>query len=170
MSHRPGQVVSEATLDCTREDAWNKVCFYEHISIKPSLLLRIVLPVPEKTTGRYEQVDDISRCCYSDGGYLTKRITAIRENERIEFEIVEQSIRFHRTIKLCGGCIEVADAGDGQCVVRMTTNYKSSLRPVRLFRWAVARVVKAMHNIVLKDMQVCLQGEKHASDAVQLSI
>ncbi len=134
MPHSPGKVITEATLDCSREAAWNKVCFYEHISIRPSLLLRVVLPVPQKTTGRYEQVDDISRCCYSDGGYLTKRITGIRENHRIEFEIIEQSIRFHRTIRLCGGCIEVHDTSDGRCLVRMTTNYESSLKPVRLFR------------------------------------
>ena len=166
----PGQVITEATLDCNREDAWQKVCFYEHISIKPSLLLRIVLPVPQKTSGRYECVGDISRCCYSDGGYLTKRITGIRDNDRIEFEIVEQSIRFHRTIRLCGGCIEVADASGGRCTVRMTTNYESNLRPVRLFHWAIARVVKSMHNIVLKDMQLCLSGEEHASDAIQLQV
>lgn len=170
MHHRPGQVITETRLDCSREDAWHKVCFYEHISIKPSLLLRVVLPVPQKTTGRYEHVGDISRCCYSDGGYLTKRITGIRENDRIEFEIVEQSIRFHRSIRLLGGCIEVADVGAGRCAVRMTTKYTSSLKPARLFEWAISRVVKAMHNIVLKDMQVCLKGEQHASDAVQLQV
>lgn len=169
MPHRPGQVVSEATLDCSSEDAWDKVCFYEHITIKPSLFLSTVLPVPQKTTGRYERVGDISRCCYSDGGYLTKQITDIREGDRIEFEIIEQSIRFHRTIKLCGGCIEVADQGDGTCLVRMTTRYRMSLRPVRFFHWAIARVVKAMHAIVLRDMQFCLRGEAHAKDAVQLS-
>lgn len=170
MHHSPGRVITEATLDCSPDDAWDKVCFYEHISIKPSLLLRIVLPVPEKTTGRYERVDDISRCCYSDGGYLTKRITRIRENDRIEFEIVEQSIRFHRTIRLCGGCIEVGNAGGGRSTVRMTTNYETSLKPAWLMHRAIGWVVKAMHRIVLEDMQVCLSGEDHASDAVQLQV
>ena len=114
MRYRPGKVVTEATLQCSRRDAWNKVCFYEHISIRPSLLLRLVLPVPKKTTGRYEQVGDISRCCYSDGGYLTKRIRKIVDNERIEFGVIEQSIRFHRTVRLLGGVIEVEDDGDGR--------------------------------------------------------
>lgn len=168
MRYRPGKVVTEAILDCNRRDAWNKVCFYEHISIRPSLFLRIVLPVPQKTTGRCEHIGDISRCCYSDGGYLTKRIRKIVENERIEFSIVEQSIRFHRTVRLLGGSIEVEDAGDGHCVVRMTTHYKTNLRPLRLFRWAIAKVVKAMHSIVIRDMQVCLTGDRYESNTVQL--
>lgn len=170
MSYSPGKVVTEATIECERRDAWNKVCFYEHISIRPSLLLRLVLPVPEKTSGRYERVGDISRCCYSDGGYLTKRIRKIVENECIEFGIVEQSIRFHRTVRLLGGCIEVEDAGSGRCVVRMTTNYKTKLKPVRLFHWAIAKVVKAMHSIVIEDMQVCLAGDRYENSAVQLQV
>ena len=170
MRYSPGKIVTEATLDCSRRDAWNKVCFYEHISIEPSLLLRIVLPVPQKTTGKYERVGDISRCCYSDGGYLTKRIRKIVENERIEFGIVEQSIRFHRTVRLLGGSIEVVDAGSGRCVVRMVTHYETRLKPLRLFHWAIARVVKAMHSIVVEDMQLCLEGERHERHAVQLQV
>lgn len=170
MRYRPGKVVTEATLKCNRSDAWNKVCFYEHISIRPSLFLRLVLPVPQKTTGRYERVGDISRCCYSDGGYLTKRIRKIVENERIEFGIIEQSIRFHRTVRLLGGVIEVEAAGEGRCIVRMTTHYKSNLKPARLFDWAIAKVIKAMHTIVIKDMQVCLSGDQYESNAVQLQV
>jgi len=170
MKYSPGKVVSEAMLECSRRDAWNKVCFYEHISIKPSLLLRIVLPVPQKTTGKCERIGDISRCCYSDGGYLTKRIREFVENERIDFGIIEQSIRFHRSVKLLGGHIALEDADNGRCVVRMVTHYKTSLKPVRLFHWAIARVVKAMHSIVIKDMQVCLGRESHASDTVQLPV
>lgn len=170
MSYRVGKVVTEATLECDRRDAWQKVCFYEHISIKPSLLLRTVLPVPQKTTGKYERVGDISRCCYSDGGYLTKRIRKIVENERIDFGIVEQSIRFHRTVRLLGGSIEVEGAGSGRCIVRMVTHYKTSLKPGHLFHWAIAGVVKAMHSIVVKDMQVYLERERRESNAVQLQV
>lgn len=170
MKYSPGKVVTEATLDCSRSDAWNKVCFYEHISIKPSLLLRIVLPVPQKTTGKCERVGDISRCCYSDGGYLTKRIREIVDNERVDFGIIEQSIRFHRTVKLLGGSIALEDIGSDRCVVRMVTHYKTRLKPAGLFHWAIARVVKAMHSIVIKDMQVCLGRKSHASNILQLPV
>ena len=168
MRNSLGKVVTDAKLNCDRQVAWRKIGFYEHISIRPSLLLRLVLPVPEKTTGRYGRVGDVSRCCYSDGGYLTKRIRKIVADERIDFEIIEQSIRYHRTIRLLGGRIEVTDAGGGRCAVRMTTYYRSSLAPAPLFHWAIARVVKAMHQIVLKDMQISLAGEPHERDAVQL--
>ncbi len=170
MKFKPGTVITEASLKCSRSDAWKKVCFYEHIAIKPSLFLRLALPVPEKTTGRCERVGDISRCCYSDGGYLTKRIRNIVEDDRVEFGIIEQSIRFHRTVRLLGGCIQVVDAGDDGCIVRMTTHYKTRLVPAAFFRWAIAKVVKAMHMIVIKDMQVCLEGERCENNAVQLQV
>lgn len=168
MSYRVGKVVTEATIACSQRDAWQKVCFYEHISIKPSLLLRTILPVPQRTTGRYERVGDVSRCCYSDGGYLTKRIRKVVENERIDFGIVEQSIRFHRTVRLLGGSIEVEGAGSGRCTMRMVTHYKTSLKPAHLFHWAIDSVVKAMHSIVVKDMQVYLERERSENNVIPL--
>ena len=128
------------------------------------------MPVPQKTTGKCERVGDISRCCYSDGGYLTKRIREIVENERVDFGIIEQSIRFHRSVKLLGGSIALEDMGGDRCRVRMVTHYKTRLKPAGLFRWAIARVVKAMHSVVIKDMQVCLGRESHANDTVQLPV
>lgn len=170
MRYRAGKVVTEAPLNCSHEDAWEKVCFYEHITTRPSWFLRTALPVPEKTTGRCDQPGDISRCCYSDGGYLTKRILKVVEDDRIEFGIIEQSIRFHRVVKLLGGCIQVEDLGNGRCVVRMTTHYETNLRPMWFFRWAIARVVKAMHMVVIKDMRACLAGDHCENDAVQLQV
>ena len=128
------------------------------------------MPVPQKTTGKCERVGDISRCCYSDGGYLTKRIREIVDNERVDFGIIEQSIRFHRSVKLLGGSIALEDMGGDRCRVRMVTHYKTRLKPAGLFRWAIARVVKAMHSVVIKDMQVCLGRESHANDTVQLPV
>ena len=126
--------------------------------------------MPQKTTGKCERVGDISRCCYSDGGYLTKRIREIVDNERVDFGIIEQSIRFHRSVKLLGGSIALEDMGGDRCRVRMVTHYKTRLKPAGLFRWAIARVVKAMHSVVIKDMQVCLGRENHANDTVQLPV
>lgn len=77
MSNQTHIVCTSGHLPCEAQRAWEKVCFYEHIEIQPSLLLRTVLPVPQRTTGAYRKVGDVSRCMYSDGGYLAKRITAI---------------------------------------------------------------------------------------------
>lgn len=151
--------VSTAALPCTVEDAWRKVCFYEHITIRPSLLLRLVLPTPQGTSGCHGNVGDTSRCQYSDGGFLTKRITGLEENQRIEFVIVEQSIRFHKRVKLLGGTIRVTPCNDGNCRVEMVTRFRSSLRPKSLARFFINQVIKAMHRIVIQDMRVSLAAQ-----------
>ena len=77
MENRTRIVETTGHLKGDSRRAWEKVCFYEHIELKPPLLLRLVLPVPRETSGCYQQVGDTSRCIYSDGGYLTKKITHI---------------------------------------------------------------------------------------------
>lgn len=149
-------VESSGDLACKKEEAWAKVCFYEHIQLRPSLLLRTVLPVPVKTDGCYQHVGDISRCVYSDGGYLTKKITRVDADECIEFEIIEQSIRYHRSIKLLGGDIEVVEQDDGHCSVKMTTRYARGRWAAFIPRFCIEWVVRAMHKIVIVDMQVSL--------------
>jgi hypothetical protein len=132
------------------------VCFYEHIATPPSLLLRTVLPVPQRTTGSYRKVGDVSRCIYSDGGYLTKKIHRIAEGERIDFDIIEQSIRYAGRIMLRGGTIQIESHADETCSVRMLTRYE--LRGAARFipRFFINHVVSAMHKIVIRDMQARL--------------
>jgi hypothetical protein len=132
------------------------VCFYEHIVTEPSWLLRTVLPVPVRTTGTYSNVGDISRCLYSDGGYLAKKIAHIVDGRRIEFDIIEQSIRYANRIVLKGGTIQIESHADGTSSVLMVTRYELH----RAARWVprvfINYVVKAMHQIVIRDMQMRL--------------
>ncbi len=158
MNTEPAIVETSGRLDCDARQAWDKVCFYEHITIRPTLLLRIILPVPGRTSGCYQNVGDTSRCIYSDGGYLTKKITRIDEGECIEFDIIEQSIRYHRGIKLLGGTIQIVDHHDGTSAVRMLTRYNCLYKPGALAKFFVGIVVKMMHRIVIRDMQYCLAG------------
>lgn len=155
---------SSGHLQCEAGRAWQKVCFYEHIATAPSLLLRTVLPVPQRTTGAYRQVGDVSRCMYSDGGYLTKQIQRIVEGSRIDFDIIEQTIRYAGRIDLKGGTIQIEAHDDGSCAVHMLTRYErrgvASLIP-RVF---IDFVVKAMHKIVIRDMQARLAPACAASD------
>lgn len=150
-------------LDGDSRRAWNKVCFYEHIRLKAPLLLRLVLPVPRETTGCYANVGDTSRCIYSDGGYLTKRITHIESGRAIEFEIVEQSIRYHCGIKLRGGVIRIIAHQDGTSSVRMTTRYECRYQPSVLMGFLSGFVIKAMHRVVIRDMQACLAEDVEAA-------
>jgi hypothetical protein len=149
MSIKNQIVCSSGRLSCSAPRAWEKVSFYEHIEKKPSLLLRTALPVPQRTTGTYRKVGDISRCMYSDGGYLAKTITRIVPGKRIDFDITEQTIRYHERIVLRGGTIEIEAHDDGSSSVRMLTHYELA----RLF---VDLVVTAMHKIVIRDMQQAL--------------
>lgn len=154
------KMISTATtrmkIHAPKNDVWRKVGFYEHVKKAPSLLLKLSLPTPQEVEGSHEKVGDTCRCRYSDGGYLTKRITRIVEGGRIEFEIIEQSIRFQNTIKLLGGYIEVKDVGGEQTLVNMVTYYENRIFPQRVSAIFIERVIKAMHKFVIQDMQVQL--------------
>ena len=156
MSDKVHIVRTSGHLSCDARKAWEKVCFYEHITTRPSLLLRTALPVPQRTSGAYRKVGDVSRCMYSDGGYLTKQITHIVDGERIEFDIIEQSIRYAGRILLKGGTIQIESHEDDTCSVRMLTRYELRGGARLVPRFFIDYVVSAMHKIVLHDMQVRL--------------
>ncbi len=122
----------------------------------PSWFLRTVLPVPTRTTGSYSKVGDVSRCLYSDGGYLAKQITNLVSGRRIEFDIIEQSIRYAGRIVLKGGTIQIQSHDDGTSSVLMVTRYELHRAARWIPRLFINRVVKAMHDIVIRDMQTQL--------------
>jgi hypothetical protein len=156
MSNKIHTVCTSGRLPCEARRAWEKVCFYEHIATQPTFLLRTVLPVPQRTTGAYRKVGDVSRCMYSDGGYLTKKIAHIVEGERIDFNIIEQSIRYATSILLRGGTIQIASHADGTSSVRMLTRYELQGGARFVPRFFINHVVSAMHKIVIRDMQARL--------------
>jgi hypothetical protein len=143
-------------LRCDARRAWEKVCFYEHIELQPTWLLRAALPVPMRTTGAYRRAGDVSSCQYSDGGHLTKRILAIG-GQRVDFEVIEQTIRYAGRIDLKGGTIRIVAQDDGTCSVEMLTRYELGAPWLRLLRVAIEHVVKAMHRIVIRDMRAKLE-------------
>lgn len=149
-------VSTSGDLTCGSQRAWEKVCFYEHIATPPSLLLRTVLPVPQRTTGAYSAVGDVSRCMYSDGGYLTKKIARIVTGQRIDFDVIEQSIRYANSILLKGGTIQIQSNERGTCSVHMLTRYEVRGAARFIPRVFINYVVSAMHRIVIRDMQARL--------------
>lgn len=155
-------VCTSGRLSCQARRAWEKVCFYEHIELQPSLLLRTVLPVPQRTSGAYRKVGDVSRCMYSDGGYLTKKIRRIADGQRIDFDVIEQSIRYAATIALKGGTIQIESHADDTCSVRMLTRYEVRGAARLIPRFFINHVVSAMHKIVLRDMQARLAPSRAA--------
>lgn len=156
------QTISSAatsmTIQAAKSDVWKKVGFYEHVKKQPTWLLRLSLPVPQEVEGQHGNPGDICRCKYSDGGYLTKRITRIVDESRIEFEIIEQSIRFQHTIKLLGGYIEVERKDDCESIINMVTYYENGIQPKALSAIFIDRVIKTMHRFVIEDMRLQLEG------------
>src|SRR5512146_2026156 len=151
MSNNLHFVCTSGRLSCEASKAWEKVCFYEHIATQPSLVLRTVLPVPQRTTGTYRKVGDVSRCMYSDGGYLAKKITHIIDGECIEFDVIEQSIRYADSILLRGGTIQIESHADDTCSVRMLTRYEVKGGALFIPRAVIEYVVSAMHSIVIRE-------------------
>jgi hypothetical protein len=156
VNNRTRIVCTSGRLSCEAQRAWEKVCFYEHIATQPSLLLRTVLPVPQRTTGTYRKVGDVSRCMYSDGGYLAKTIRHIVDGQRIDFDVIEQSIRYAGRIELKGGTIQVDSHDDDTSSVRMLTRYEVRGVARLIPRFFIDHVVSAMHKIVIRDMQARL--------------
>ena len=162
MSNQHHFVCTSGDLTCNAQRAWEKVCFYEHIAIQPSLILRTVLPVPQRTSGAYRAVGDVSRCMYSDGGYLTKKIRNIDAGQSIDFDIIEQSIRYASSIPLKGGTIQIEKHDDGACSVHMLTRYELHGAARFIPRFFIEYVISAMHRIVLRDMRVRLSPSRTA--------
>ena len=144
-------------INSSKQQVWNKIGFYEHVEKKPSWLLRFSLPTPQEVEGRHDNVGDTCRCKYSDGGYLTKRITRILDGNRIEFEIIEQSIRYQNSIKLLGGYIEIEELGDEKTIVNMVTYYDNRIKLKSLSGYFINKVIKKMHRFVIQDMQAQLR-------------
>jgi opacity protein-like surface antigen len=167
MKHFTGTAITSARLPCNGPRAWKKVCFYEHISLEPSWFLRTILPVPLRTTGCYQKAGDASRCLYSDGGFLAKKITRIVPGQSIEFDVTEQSIRYCHRIILKGGTIEVTAHTDGTSSVRMITRYELRLPAAAIVRFFVGIGIKAMHRIVARDMQYRLASPAAVGDAAR---
>ena len=151
------------SIQANKADIWEKVGFYEHVKKPASWSLKLSLPVPQEVEGKYAAVGDTCRCKYSDGGYLTKRITKIVDQSRIEFEIIEQSIRYKDTIKLLGGYIEVEQVDGKQSIVHMLTYYENRIAPRLISSYFIEKVIKTMHEFVIGDMQLQLEKATHGN-------
>ena len=155
------QTISSAatsmSIQANKAEVWNKVGFYEHVNKQPNLLLRLSLPVPQEVEGQHGKVGDTCRCKYSDGGFLTKRITSIAEGSRIDFEIIEQSIRYQETVRLLGGYIEVEEVDDNQSIIHMVIYYENRFQFETISSIFINKVIKTMHRFVIEDMRLQLE-------------
>lgn len=145
------------SIQANHAAVWAKVGFYEHVGKQPNWLLRVSLPTPQEVDGRHGAVGDTCRCKYSDGGFLTKRITGVVEGSRVDFEIIEQSIRYQDSIKLLGGFIEVEEVDDESSLIHMVTFYENRVGMAPVSSFFINQVIKTMHRFVIDDMRERLE-------------
>jgi hypothetical protein len=143
-------VVTRARFDVPLEGAWQRIMFFEEVPHRPSLLLRLVLPVPLSTRGEGKHVGAAVRCDYSRG-HLVKRFTEIAPPALMRFEVIEQHLGIERMVTTVEGSYELRADGAGT-LVALTTRYRGHLRPRGLWRPFERLLANALHRHILVGM------------------
>jgi hypothetical protein len=145
-------IVTRTKFAVLPEQAWNGLMFYEKISERPPLHLRLLLPLPIRTEGRKAEVGDETRCLY-EGGHLLKRVTQIDRGRHYEFEVVEQNLTVGGGIRLAGGSYTLSELPDGRTEVALNTRYVSPRRPRWLWKPVEAALCHMFHRQILGAMR-----------------
>lgn len=144
-------VVSHATSDATPEEVWRRIMFYEEVPHRPPRLLRMLLPVPLRTTKTGLAAGAVVRCIYTGGGHLVKRITEARPPSVVRFEVVEQELGIEQCLTTVAGSYEIRAADCGSSIA-LTTMYRGHLRPRWLWRPCEAFFAHQLHRHILHGM------------------
>jgi len=140
-------VTTTVDLDVLSARVWEMLKFYEEVPTRPSALLRLVLPTPERSEGQKARPGALIRCRY-EGGYLVKRITVADQPHLLRFEVLEQHLGIENCLSLGEGSYEIQERGTG-CVVLLTTAYRGHLRPRFLWRPLERALAHAVHRHIL---------------------
>ena len=151
------------TVHATPAQAWNAIMFYEDVEHSPPWLLHLALPKPIRSTGDKSREGQIVRCFY-DRGYLTKRISRVTKNRRLEFDVVEQKLHFERDVKLLDGSFALERSGKHKTRIVLTTRYERLLSPRFVWQPIEQTVVHTLHEHVLEGMR--REAEAPRGDAV----
>jgi len=152
-------VETQVLIEAPQPEVWKTLRFYEHVEQNPPLILKLGLPIPKRAIGNHKSVGDITSCEYEGGGFITKKITQLIEQEELSFDVIEQSIHFEHDLKLHGGSILLKPVNNGKhTIITMRTHYESYVRPSWLWEPSMDYVIKSLHQYVIKDMQNDLGG------------
>lgn len=150
-------VVTRINFDAPPEEVWKGLMFYEEIEKRPTLLLRLALPVPMRTEGRKSEVGDEVKCHYLSG-HLLKRVTQITRGRNYAFEIIEQHLTVGGGIRLLGGGYTLRELPEGRTQVALNTCYLSPNRPRWLWERTEAAVCHLFHRYILSAMRANLRS------------
>jgi hypothetical protein len=119
---------------------------------RPPLHLRLLLPLPIRTSGSKSEVGDEATCLYA-GGYLLKRVTQIEPCRLYGFAVVEQNLTIGGGLMLAGGCYTLRELPSRRTEVAVTTRYVSNKRPGWLWKPIEATVCHLFHRHLLSAMR-----------------
>ena len=145
------RVVTRAFLDVSPVEVWRRIAFYEDIPQRPSFFLRMLAPVPVRTSKPGLQAGALVDCTYTEGGTLTKRITVVEPPSLLRFEVVDQCLGIESFVRTVEGSYEVTATPAGS-EVALTTVYRGSLRPRWLWRAPERWLAGQLHRHILRGM------------------
>ena len=132
-------------------EVWRRIAFYEDIPQRPSFFLRMLAPVPVRTSKPGLQAGALVDCTYTEGGTLTKRITVVEPPSLLRFEVVDQCLGIESFVRTIEGSYEVTATPAGS-EVALTTVYRGSLRPRWLWRAPERWLAGQLHQHILRGM------------------
>ncbi len=137
-------VATRLRFNCSPEEVWDHMMFYEEVPGRPAFPLRALLPYPVRSEGDKSRVGATVRCAYT-GGDLAKRITAIEPPHLLRFEVIEQRLGIEGCLLTLGGSYQIYAVGDASDLV-LITNYQAYLRPRSFWRPLEALLVSQLHS------------------------
>jgi hypothetical protein len=144
-------VVTRASVDAPPEEVWRRIVLYEDVPHPPPLLLRLLLPMPLRTSKPGLTVGALVQCNYSGGGRLVKRITEVQPPSLVRFEVIEQRLGIEPCLTTLAGAYEIRESSSGS-EVALTTSYLGHLRPRWLWRHPERSLAHALHRHILRGM------------------
>ena len=151
------EVVTRGSVDATPELVWRRIVLYEDVPHAPPLLLRLLLPVPLRTSKPGLTVGALVQCSYSGGGRLVKRITEVRPPLLVRFEVIEQRLGIETCFTTLAGAYDIRESSKGS-EVALTTRYLGHLRPRWLWRHPERWLAHELHRHILRGMGARFQA------------
>lgn len=155
-------VTTAVTMPADSGRAFDAIMFYEEVTHRPPLILRIGLAHPLFTTGSSQHVGDVKTCVYNKG-HITKRITEVAAGKRLAFEVIDQQIGYERDVRLTSGSFEFETLPNGFTRVTLNTEYEPLLRPRWCWRPFEQYAMHTLHKHVLEGMRRRVAGEDTAT-------
>lgn len=149
-----------------REEVWRAMMFYEEVPARPGSLLRLMLPLPVRTSGDKRREGARIDCEY-EGGSLVKVMTSVDAPRAIAFDVQTQALGIEDAITMTGGSYELTEE-EGGTRVAMTTRYYGHLRPRWLFRPIERFLAGRLHRHILAGMHELVAERTSATTARSL--